>query len=158
MEETEFNFFEEKALDQISLAELDGMVKRLFDYKKEIESMQDAIDSKQGEMDSLKETIKSVLEAHNKPNYPTQYGMVYTQKKFQVSFPKDPVRAAQLRAYFAKRGMDDLLTVNHMSLNSIFNSIVAEKETLGEEVNLKEIIPGVEEPTARVVLAMKKGK
>jgi len=154
----EFNFFEEKPIDQVSLAELDGMIKNLFEQRKAIEEMEDAVDEKKKIMEALKEKIRGILEAHNKPNYPTQYGTVYTQTKYQVSMPKDPARAAQLRAYFAKRNMEDMLTVNHMTLNSLFNSIVEEKETLGETIDMKNIIPGVDEPTARVVLAMKKGK
>lgn len=158
MENEEFNFFEEKPLDQVSLAELDAIIKKLFDERKEIEAMEDAVSARKLELESLKERVKGILEANNKPNYPTQYGTVYTQTKYQVSMPKDPSRAAQLRAYFAKRNMEDMLTVNHMALNAFFNSVVEEKKALGESIDMSDILPGVEEPTARVTLAMKKGK
>lgn len=158
MQNEEFNFFEEQDLTKIQMGEMENLLKLLFDKRKEIEADEDLIKAKNAELDSLKQKVLSILDANGKKNFDSQYGKVYSQTKFQVSMPKDPNRAAALRAYFAKKGMEDVLTVNHMTLNAIFNSIVEEKETLGEAIDLKEILPGVDEPTARVVLAMKKGK
>jgi hypothetical protein len=154
----EFNFNEERKLSDVKLAEINGMVKHLFEMRATIEEMEEKVSEKKAELETLKQTIMLVLEAQNMTKLPTEHGLVYTTTKFQVSMPKDPARAAQLRAYFAKRGMEDMLTVNHMTLNSVFNSIVEEKETLGEKIDMKDIIPGVDEPTARQTLAMKKGK
>ena len=158
MDNMGFDFNEERKLDEVKLSELNAMTRKLFEMKEEISKMEEAVDAKKAEMENLKQVVLNILDAQNMTKFPSESGLVYSQTKFQVSMPKDPNRAAALRAYFAKRGMEDMLTVNHMTLNSLYNSIVEEKKLAGEAVDMTDIIPGVEEPTARVVLAMKKGK
>lgn len=155
--EDNFNFSEIRQLEQISLKQISEMVELLFVKRAELEERQKALDEESKELEIVKQKVISILADHNQTEFShKQYGKVYTQTKFQVSMPKDPAKSAALRAYFAKRGMEDMLTVNHMTLNSLYNSIKDEKEANGEPIVLNEIIPGVEEPTARVVLAMKK--
>ncbi len=158
MENNEFNFFEEKPASNVSLSEINSMVKELFSLKAKIEDLEAAADVVKAEKETLSQKILQVLEAQNMTKLPTEHGLVYKQTKMQVSMPKDPGRAAQLRAFFAKNGMEDLLTVNHMTLNSVYNSIIDEMEAQGKTPDLDNLIPGVEKPTARDVLAMKKGK
>lgn len=153
-----FNFFDEKKPTDISLSEINGMVKELFERKRDIDEHEELVSQKKLAMESLKQKLLQILDSQNMTKLPTEHGLVYKQTKMQVSFPKDPARAAQLRAYFAKRGMEDMLTVNHMTLNSLYNDLVEELEARGETPDLDNIIPGVEKPTARDVLAMKKGK
>lgn len=154
----EFNFFEDKKESDVSLAEINAMVKSLFELDVKIKGMEDDVAAQKTIKDSIKEKLLEILDAQNLTKFSSEAGLVYKQTKMQVSYPKDPARAAALRAYFARRSMEDMLTVNHMTLNSLYNSIKEELEAQGETPDLDNIIPGVEKPTARDTLAMKKGK
>ena len=154
---TDFIFLEETEMDNVSLAKLSEIVEVLFTKRAEIDERQKEIDEESARLDRLKEQVIGILDKHNQKEFShAKYGKVYTQTKYQVTMPRDPDKARQLRAYFAKQGMEDMLTINHMTLNSLYNSIKDEKEARGEEIKLDDIIPGVDEPKARVVLAMKK--
>lgn len=154
---TEFNFFKESELDDVSLSKLSEIVEVLFTKRAELDEKQKKLDEESALLEKLKGQVISILEKHNQKEFShAKYGKVYTQTKYQVTMPKDPEKSAKLRAYFLERGMEEMLTINHMTLNSLYNSIKEEKEANGQDIDLSEIIPGVDEPKPRVVLSMRK--
>lgn len=154
-----FDFFPAEEIGEVSLKDLSTMVEQLFTGRAELERKQKLLDEESKQLEILKAKIVGILNDHNQKEFShAGFGKVYTQTKYQVSFPKDPEKAEVLRKYLEERGMTDLLTVNHMTFNATFN---AEAEAIAAEhgtVDLNNVFPGVEAPTARVVLAMKKGK
>ncbi len=153
---TEFNFFEESDLDSVSLSKLSEIVEVLFTKRAELDERQKKLDEESALLEKLKGQVISILEKHNQKEFShAKYGKVHLKTMEQVTMPKDPEKAAKLRAYFYERGMADMLTVNYYSLNSLYSSIKEEKMALGQ-TDLSEIIPGVDEPKPRVVLSMRK--
>lgn len=151
------NFFEEKPLTDVSVAELQGLVKELFDKRKEAEDLEDIVKEKNAYVDSLKQKVLSILEAHNQDNFQVPgYGSVYRTNKFQVSMPKEPEKAAKLRQYLIDTGSESMLTVNHQTLNAFYKSKISEAESQG--LPITDVLPGVDEPSVYVTIGMRKGK
>lgn len=151
--------FEEKPLDQTTIQELDALVKQMFDKRAEVERLEKEASEMNGQVELLKARVMGILEATGRLNHETPgCGKIYTQTKYQVSFPKDQESADLFRGYLMENGMDSMLTMNHQTLNAFFKSKVEEIEQGGGTPDLRQILPGIGEPDKRVVLAMKRGK
>ena len=153
----ELNFgFEEKPLDQTTLAEIDAMVKKCFELRAEYEALKDQASEKHGEYESMQMKIQSILEATGRLNHETPgAGKISLVTKYQVSFPKDAENAAKFRQYLVDNGLDSMLTMNHQTLNGFFKSKLDE---LGDGADPTRVLPGIEAPEARVTVSMRKGK
>lgn len=155
MEEINFGF-EEKPLDQITIQELDAIVKDMFAKRKQAEELEDQASELNKEVEALKFKVMDILEATGRLNHETPgAGKVYTTTKYQVSYPKDPVESAKFRQYLFDHGMESMLTVNHNSLNAFYKSKL---EEAGEGADPSAVLPGIGNPEARITLSMKKGK
>lgn len=153
----ELNFgFEEKPLDQTTLAEIDAMVRECFELRAEYDRMKDAASEKHAEYEAMQAKIQNILEATGRLNHETPgAGKISLVTKYQVSFPKDEVNAAKFRQYLIDNGMDSMLTMNHQSLNGFFKSKL---EELGDGADPTKVLPGITSPEARVSVSMRKGK
>lgn len=153
----ELNFgFEEKPLDQTTLAEIDAMVKRCFELRSEYEALKDQASEKHGEYEAMQMKIQNILEATGRLNHETPgAGKISLVTKYQVSFPKDGENAAKFRQYLVDNGLDSMLTMNHQTLNGFFKSKLDE---LGDGADPTKVLPGIEAPEARVTVSMRKGK
>lgn len=151
------NFFEEKPLSEVSVAELQAMVKELFEKRKEVEELEEVVKEKNAYVDGLKQKVLSILEAHNQDNFQVSgVGSVYRSTKMQVSYPKDPEQAAKFRQYLIDNGMESMLTLNHQTLNAFYKSKVSEAESQGLPID--NVLPGISEPSVFVTIGMRKGK
>lgn len=154
----QFNFFEEKTLTDVSVAELQAMVRLLADYRVLEQEAKDAYSRKAEQVTELEQKVLSVLEAHNMKNFNVDgVGTVYASEKFQVSYPKDPVKAAQFRAFCLSNGFENMLTVNHQTLNSQFKARKEELELQGLLREVSDVFPGVEEPKVYRTIGFRKG-
>lgn len=155
MEQMNFGF-EEKPLDQITIQELDAIVKDMFAKRKQVEDLESQASELNKEVEALKFKVLNILEATGRLNHETPgAGKVYTTTKYQVSYPKDPEDAAKFRQYLVDHGMSSMLTMNHQSLNAFFKSKL---EEAGEGADPSSVLPGIGSPEARITLSMKKGK
>lgn len=153
----EFNFgFEEKSLDQTTIAELDGMVKKCFELRAEYEALKDQSSEKYGEYEAMQAKVQSVLEATGRLKHETPgAGTISMKTQYNVAFPKDSERAAEFRKYLVDNGLDSMLTMNHQSLNAFYKSKL---EEAGEGADPSQVLPGIGAPEQRVTLSMRKGK
>lgn len=152
----EFEFLQEKELSATTIQELDAMVKKMFALRDEADELESKAKELKSECEMVKHKVMEILEATNRTNHETPgAGKVYTQTKYQVTFPKEPEKAAQFRQYILDNGLDSMLTVNHQTLNSFYKQ---ELERLGEAADPSSVLPGVGAPEQHVVLAMKRGK
>jgi hypothetical protein len=148
--------FEEKPLDQITIQELDAIVKEMFQKRAEAEALEDQASELTKEVEALKFKVMNILEATGRLNHETPgAGKVYTTTKYQISYPKDGEEAAKFRQYLIDHGMESMLTMNHQSLNAFFKSKL---EEAGEGADPSKVLPGIGSPEARITLSMKKGK
>jgi hypothetical protein len=151
------NFFEEKPLSQVTIGELQGMVKNLSEKRKEYETQKKIASSINEEVEIIEQKILSVLENQNLTKFNVDgIGTVYTSDKFQVSFPKDPDKADALRAYCYENGLASMLTMNHNSLNSLYKSKKEELELAGE-LDFSNVLAGVDEPKVYKTIGFRKG-
>ena len=128
----------------------------MFDKRAQAEALEDQAKEISAEVEAIKAKVMSILEATGRLNHETPgAGKVYSQTKYQVSYPKDGEDAAKFRQYLMDNGMESMLTMNHMTLNAFFKSKL---EEAGEGADPSKVLPGIGSPEARVVLAMKKGK
>lgn len=153
----EFNFgFEEKPLDQTTIAELDAMVKKCFELRAEYEALKDQASDKHTEYEKMQFKIQNILEATGRLNHNTPgAGTISMVTKYQVSFPKEAEDAAKFRQYLIDNGMDSMLTMNHQTLNGFFKSKL---EELGDGADPTKVLPGIGAPEQRVTISMRKGK
>lgn len=155
MENISFGF-EEKPLDQTTIAELDNLVKQCFQLRAEYEALKDQSSEKHGEYEALQAKIQNILEATGRLSHETPgAGRISLVTKYQVSYPKDSEKAAQFRQYLTDNGLESMLTMNHQSLNGFFKSKLDE---LGDGVDPTKVLPGIDAPEARVSVSMRKGK
>ena len=153
MEDISFGF-EEKPLDQTTIAELDGMVKKCFELRAEYEALKDQASDKHAEFEAMQAKVQSILEATGRLNHECPgVGKISMVTKYHVSFPKDPDAAAEFRQYLMDNGMDSMLTMNHQTLNGFYKSKL---EELGEGADPTRVLPGVGAPEQRVTLSMRK--
>ena len=154
MENFDFGF--EKPMEETTIQELDAMVKKMFEMRAEAERLESEASEINKQVEGIKLKVMNILEATGRLNHETPgAGKVYTQTKYQVSFPKDEESANRFRTYLMENGMDSMLTMNHQTLNAFFKSKL---EEAGEGADPSQVLPGVGAPEQRVVLAMKKGK
>ena len=155
MDEMSFGF-EEKPLDQITIQELDAIVKEMFKKRDEADELDAKVTELNKEVEALKAKVMSILEATGRLNHETPgAGKVFTQTKYQVSYPKDEVNSAKFRQYLIDNGMENMLTMPYMTLNAFFKSKL---EEAGEGADPSKVLPGIGSPEARVILSMRKGK
>jgi hypothetical protein len=153
----DMNFYEEKELSDVSVSELQEMIKVLFEKRKTVEDQEKITKELNAEVDALKQKVLGILEAHNLDNFNASgVGSVYRTAKMQVSYPKDPEQAAKFRQYLIDNGMESMLTLNHQTLNAFYKSKVSEAESQG--LPIADVLPGVGEPSVYVTIGMRKGK
>lgn len=154
---TDFNFYEEKSLESVTMSELQGMVTAYAAKRKEKEAIADTLSEKNAEIDALEAKIMSVLEAHNQEKFSvTGIGTIYTSNKYQVSYPKDPEQAAKVREFCLANGLENELTINHNKLNALYKSKKEEHELSGN-LDLSNVIPGIGEPKVHKTIGLRRG-
>ena len=155
MEDMDFGFAE-KPLDQTTIAELDGMVKKCFELRAEYESLKEKSSEKYGEYEAMLAKVQSILEATGRLNHSTPgAGTISMKTQYTISFPKDSEKAAEFRKYLVDNGLDSMLTMNHQSLNAFYKSKL---EEAGEGADPSQVLPGIGVPEQRITLSMRKGK
>jgi uncharacterized protein (DUF885 family) len=155
MEDMNFGF-EEKPLDQTTIQELDAMVKKCFELRAEYEALKQQASDKHSEYETMQYKVQNILEATGRLNHNTPgAGTISMVTKYQVSFPKDEESARRFRQYLVIHGMENMLTMNHQTLNAFYKSKL---EELGEGADPARVLPGVGAPEQRVTISMRKGK
>lgn len=155
MEDMDFGFAE-KPLDQTTIAELDGMVKKCFELRAEYEALKEKSSEKYGEYEAMQAKVQSILEATGRLNHSTPgAGTISMKTQYTISFPKDSEKAAEFRKYLVDNGLDSMLTMNHQSLNAFYKSKL---EEAGEGADPSQVLPGIGAPEQRITLSMRKGK
>ncbi len=151
----ELNFFEEKELSAVSISELQGMVRNLASKNIAIDEIESQAKAMRAEADELKQKILSVLAEHNMKSFKVDgVGTVGTINRYSVKWPKDPEHAAKTRQWLIDQGMESMLNLNHMTLNSLYKDQAAQAE--GEGRSPIGVIPGLGEPEVQPILSFRK--
>lgn len=152
------NFFEDAPMKEVTVGELQFLVKAMFEKRAEYEQKSNEAKILSEELETLKSKVLAYLQENNQTSFKVDgVGQVYTSNKYQVTMPKDSENAKKLRDYLlGTEGLEGYLTVNHQSLNSLYKSKV--EEALADGRSISDALPGVSEPQVFTVIAMRKGK
>lgn len=138
-----------------TLGEVKDRVQELFAFQAEVKALEDALDVKKKQLEDMKAKLLGALEEGGIDSYKVPgLGMIGVRNNFSVTMPKDPDERVKFISYLEGRGLKDLLTVNHQTLNAFY------KEQLDQAVaeeNADFAVPGLGEPKHYKTLYLRKG-
>ena len=141
----------------LTLKELDSLIVDYVAKRTAYEAAKKISNDANALSEDAKFKVIKALEAANKTSYDVKgVAKITRTSRLMVRVPTDPAKKKEFFEYLTKRGMfETLATVNSASLNSFYNE---EAETALENNIFPFSIPGIEEPTERVNIQMRKAK
>ena len=141
----------------ITTEELDHVVAKLQGAKLLYEEAKEQSDKMFAQYDSIREQLVNMLVSCNKKSYKVDgIGTVTVKEQAKVQTPKLPEEKAEFFKWLKEElGADGFLTyatVNHNSLNSLYNLKSEEYAERGENFTM----PGVGAPTTEKILSFRK--
>lgn len=133
------------------------------EFKEKKESYEWASDVKASAHKAFEEAKAKMLDALNRTDkskyHVDNFGTIYKIKREVVKTPKTIEAKTQLRDWieknYGKDAADSMFGVNHQTLNSWYNRVVAEREEAGEAV---VVIPGLEQPVTQETVGFRTEK
>lgn len=147
----QFNFEAHKK--DINLNEFDTLCKAMFDQRKKVEAMEKELKDETARLEEMKGKVIAIMTDAGKEKYHVDgCGLLYFTNKRTASMPKDPEKRSAFFTYLRDKGIfEDLITVHSQTLTSFWNQEF-------EAANSPDFkIPGIDEPTVRKTLTMKRG-
>jgi hypothetical protein len=137
-----------EAPKEISTAELDKVIIEMRELRKDYEEKKKLSNEAHAVYKESEDRVLGLLKATKKSKYSVDgYGTAYTITKYVVATPKTSDSKKQLFDYIkVKHGPDALMgmvSINHQTLNSFYNSEAKEYAAKGEMF----VLPGIGEPT-----------
>ena len=137
---------------EISLEEMDAMVKELQEHWKAVEEIKAIAKDVRDKYDAYEKKVLEALKNSKKSKYQVDgLGTVYISNRYVTRVPKDLTAKEKLFNWIkATKGGETLLamvSINHQTLNSFLNQEY--------EVNPGCIVPGVEAPTHEETLGFR---
>lgn len=150
-EQEQFNFSQHTK--EINLTEFDALCKKLYEQRAVVESMEKSLKDETARLEDLKQKVMAVMNDAGKEKYHVDgLGLLYFQTKRTASMPKDPEKRAKFFSYLRDKGIfEDLITVHSQTLTSFWN------QEFEAAQSPDFAIPGIDEPSARKTLVMKRG-
>lgn len=135
---------------EISVDMIDSAIKEMKELREVYDSKKKESNEAYEAYEEAKEKVLSILKAAKKTKYHVDgVGTAYTTKKYIVSTPKTNEDKKKLFEYIKeKHGPDTLMgmvSINHQTLNSFYNSEAEANETKGKDFALPGIAPAVAE-------------
>ena len=140
---------------QVSVQEMDAMVKELFELRAEIEAKESVIKELNKTLAKKQGEFTACLKALGRENYKSDHGTVSVVQKWRVSVPQTEEAKQAFFAHLKERGvLWQYATVNSNSLNSLFMADWEAAQERGEGMEFK--MPGVSEPKLFETISMRK--
>lgn len=145
-------------MSEVSITELESTITALTEARKDYDMAKTIASEKNKVVDELEIKLIEMLEAVGKDVYVGNSARVTVVSKLQVTTPKSPEDKQKffewLKAKHGEETMWAYATVNHNSLNSLYNKEVEEAQLRGSLANVE----GIEAPTLRKTLQVRVGK
>lgn len=139
----------------VTVAELDTLVKEIFEKRREIEEQDSKVTALNKELALLKAKAVTYLKELGRESYPTPFGTVSVSQKWRVNMPKTDDDKAALFAYLKDKGVyDHYATVNSNELNAFYMKEWEAAKKNGDGVTFA--MPGIEPPKLFEDLGMRK--
>lgn len=142
-------------MPDITVAELDELVKKVFTQKAEVEALESKVNEASKKLTELQSSLLSCLQDLKKDNYSVKdFGEVVVQKRFSVRTPKTAEDKSMFLKYLQEKGIFwDMVTVNSNTLNAFYRS---EMEEAKKDGNLNFKVPGIGDPSYFEYIKLKK--
>lgn len=139
---------------QLTITEFEDLLDKAYSLKLEAEEIEAKKKDKEKELFELNKVILAEFDRLDKTSYVGRRCQVVRVQRPTVTVPKDPdQRDAFFRFLKERKIFENLVTVNHQTLNSFYK---AEIEQAIEEGNHEFKIPGLEEPKLHEYLTFRK--
>lgn len=137
---------------EVTTAELDALVQKYKEARTQYEGAKAISNDLHAHMESAKMEVIRLLQAAGKSKYEAEgLGKVTLVDKLQVTTPKDLPSKMELFGWLEKKFGSEYfayLSINHQTLNSLYNAELKEAGDNGEEFK----IPGLEPATLNTEL------
>lgn len=138
---------EQKGASEISIEELDGLVKEYLAKREEYEAAKKIQSEKYGEYQSMENKLMSTLKAAGKKTYIVDgVGRATIVQKNVITVPKELSDKRSLwdwiAAKYGKDALDDMLSIHSAKLTSWYN-----QESEQNKDNPLFKVPGIQPPT-----------
>lgn len=145
-----WNAVAEHATGPIDVGQLDALVAAYKEARDDYDAKKKISNEAHTKSEGLKAQVLAALKAAKKSKYHVDgIGTVYQTQKFQVTMPKGLTEKQQLFRFLQERKIHlEFLTVNHQTLNSLFN------EERDKDPAFK--LPGVADPVLEEGLSFRK--
>lgn len=147
----EFNF--DAHHKELNLKEFEALCTEMFEQRRKVEELEKQAKEASTILEELKTKVGAIMSEVGKEKYHVEgQGLIYFQNKRTASMPKDPAKRAEFFQYLKDKGIfEDLITVHSQTLTSFWN----QEFEASQSPDFK--IPGIDEPSARKTLSMKRG-
>jgi len=139
----------------VSIEDMNKLVERLKEAREKKDQAKIILSQIQAEEDTLEAELLEVLESQGLKNFRAACDIVVgTRNEFSVRQPQGPENEEAFNNWLKENDLDRLRKVNYQSLNSLYRERLEAAAAQGEVV----VIPGLEAPTVRTTLTVRKGK
>lgn len=143
--------------DNITVKNLDDLVKSIFDADKLIDEAQAVVSDLNKKLAVLKARGVRYLKALEKEDYKSEFGNIKISQKWRVNLPQTPEDKLAFFEYLRTQGLfDKFATVNSMTLNSYYMSEWEAAQKNGKGISFS--IPGIGERKMFEDLGIRKSK
>lgn len=143
-------------MSEVSVKELEETITMLVEARAEYDRAKTIASEKNATVELLEEKVTELMEKADKDVYVGRDARITIVSKLQVTTPKSPEDKQKffewLKLKHGEEAMWAYATVNHNSLNSLYNTEAEEAKVRGEMIS----VDGIEAPTIRKTLQVRK--
>ena len=154
------DFFDlDKPIDEVTVQELDGLGKLIFEQRQLAEESERVAKEHNKKLEMLYSKMLSILDRFGRTSYEVPgLGKLTSVERSFVGLPKTPEAKEEFYSYLRDKGIfDELISVNSNTLNAFYKKELEIAREEGRAFGFK--IPGISEPSTSMTLRIqKKGK
>lgn len=143
---------------EVSIRDLEDTITKLADARQDYDLAKTIAAEKNKVVEELEGKLIEMLEQAGKDVYVGDRARVTVVSKLQVTTPKSPEDKQKFFEWLKNKHGEEAMwayaTVNHNSLNSLYNKEVEEAQVKGSLA----MVDGIEPPTVRKTLQVRAGK
>jgi len=138
---------------ELSVSELKEEIQTLSRLKSEHDAIEEILDAKKKELEAKKLEILACLQRNELPGLKVPGVLnVSVRNEFYVKQPINQENEEAFYAWLKENNLDGMRKVNHQSLNALYRERLEAAAEQGDIV----VIPGLETPTTRTTLTIRK--
>lgn len=125
-----------------TLKELDQLITEISELDGQAEGMKIALKNVNEQIADKERKVMAMLEQADLKSFKGSRGTMTIVSRWGVKMPKDPDVKEALKKYCEDRGIwDNMWTINHQTLNSMFKQAMDEATAAGEMIDIPGLNP-----------------